>query len=364
MITDMVLSRRSVLAALAQPLFAQSAATAIPADWARYPDPATEFEVLRLTSSEYSSLLPSPPGRAIDRRSRSLLYACDRAGSWQAYLLDLRKGQSRPLARVDDLNPASLTLSSDDKGAFLAAGPELCSVGLSAVRPQELCRFRDGWTHTGRIAPTEDGTSLFFVEMRGQTSQLRRLRLPKAAPETVTERPDQILEATPNPRRATIFWLNSSGELWVAGFDGTGQRRIETPPGAVLQAHWAPDGQSIYYLLASSDSTQLNAIREQVLDSKADSLLARTSQFASFSRNVNATVFLGASRGKAAPSVLLLLRATRREFTLCEHKASDPRAVAPAFTPNSQKIVFQSDRHGRPALYMMNVEKLIEKTDS
>lgn len=224
--------------------------------------------------------------------------------------------------------------------------------------------MRDGWSPAGCLAPTEDGTSLFYVETRGDTSQLRRLKLPKAAPETVTERPGKILEATPNPRRATILWLNSSGELWVAGFDGAGQRKIDTPPGAVLQAHWAPDGQSILYLLASSDTTQLNAIREQVLDSKADSLLARTSQFASFSRNANATVFLGASRSKASPAVLVLLRATRREFTLCEHKASDPHTVAPLFTPNSQKIVFQSDRHGKPALYMMNVEKLIEKTDS
>lgn len=353
-----------MLAALAQPLFAQFASAPLPPEWGRYPDPATEFDVLRLTGVEHSSLLPVSPGRAVDRRSRNLLYASNRTGSWQAYLLDLGKGHSRPLALVDNMDPATLTFSADDRAALLAAGPVLSSVGTGAMRPQELCRIRDGWTRTGSLSPTDDGTSLFFVESRGETSHLRRMRLPKAAPETVLERPDAILEAQPNPRRATICWLSAGGEMWVAGFDGAGQRRIETPAGRVLQASWAPDGQSLFYLLAAADTRELNAIREQSLDARTDTLVARTSQFAAFARNANASVFLGASRSLASPTVLVLLRATRREFTLCEHKASDAHAVAPAFTPDSQKIVFQSDRHGKPALYMMNVEKLIEKTDS
>ena len=92
--------------------------------------------------------------------------------------------------------------------------------------------------------------------------------------------------------------------------------------------------------------------------------MARTSQFAAFGRNPNATVFVGASMSKASPMVLVLLRSTRREFTLCEHRASNPDIVCPRFTPNSQRLIFESDRHGKRALYMLNVEKLIEKTDS
>ena len=353
-----------MLATLAQPVFAQTGPNSLPSEWRRYADPATEFDVLRLTSPEHSSVMPLPPGRAIDRRSRSLLYASNGTGAWQAYLMELGKGQFRGLPAMEELDPVSLTFSADDKSAFLAAGPVLSSVLLASMRPQEICRVREGWTRSGCLASTEDGTSLFFVETQGQLSQLRRMRIPRSAPETVTERPGAILEATPNPRRAMIIWLSETGELWVAGFDGAGQRRVETPPGRVLQAHWSPDGQSIFYLLASTDATQLNAIREQGLDLRDDALVARTSQFAAFARNANATVFLGASRSKASPTVLVLLRATRREFTLCEHKATDPHSVAPAFTPNSQKIVFQSDRHGKPALYLMNVEKLIERTDS
>jgi oligogalacturonide lyase len=358
--------RRAFLASLAYPAWAQSKAAppAPGSEWGRYADPSTEFEVLRLTSPDYDSRLPVQPARAIDKRSRTLLYATNRTGSWQPWTIDLTNGRPKPLSAVDNLDPASLTLSSDDRQAFYATGSTLSAAPLANPGGRELAQLREGFHLSGPLAPSDDGTSLFFTETNGDTYELRRLRLPKGVPETVVEHAPGILDATPNPKRATIFWRTPAGELWLAAFDGSGKRQVETAPGRVLQAHWSPDGQSILYLFESADSTQLNAIREQGLDSRADSLIAKTSQFSAFQRNTNATVFLGASRGKASPNILILLRATRREFTLCEHKATNPAGLPLAFSPNSQRIVFQSDRHGRPALYLMNVEKLIEKTDS
>ena len=92
-------------------------------------------------------------------------------------------------------------------------------------------------------------------------------------------------------------------------------------------------------------------------------MLAKTSQFSHFGFNHDSSVFVGASRNVGAPYVLLLLRITRREFTICEHKASRPDMAAPIFSPDSQRIYFQSDRHGKPAIYCMHVEKLVEKTE-
>jgi len=48
---------------------------------------------------------------------------------------------------------------------------------------------------------------------------------------------------------------------------------------------------------------------------------------------------------------------------LCEHKASRPEQTCPIFSPDSQRIYFQSDREGKPALYCVHVEKLVEKTE-
>jgi oligogalacturonide lyase len=74
-------------------------------------------------------------------------------------------------------------------------------------------------------------------------------------------------------------------------------------------------------------------------------------------------VFIGASASKASPYVLLLVRAVKRELALAEHRASDAAMVTPLFAPNSQSVFFVSDRHGKPAIYWMNVERFVSATE-
>src|ERR1035437_6897168 len=127
--------------------------------------------------------------------------------------------------------------------------------------------------------------------------------------------------------------------------------------------NWSGDGKTILYLNFPEDRTQLNNLREFTPDTGTDKLIGKTSQFVAFGANRDASVFVGASRNVSL-AVLLLLRAGHSERTMCEHKASDAAAVAPLFSPDSQRIYFQSDRHGKPAIYSMHVEKLVEKTDA
>jgi oligogalacturonide lyase len=75
-------------------------------------------------------------------------------------------------------------------------------------------------------------------------------------------------------------------------------------------------------------------------------------------------VFAGASRSKASPYALLMLRVTQRELTLCEHRSRDAAASAIAFSPDSQRLFFQGDKEGQMAVYSMRLERLVEKTES
>jgi oligogalacturonide lyase len=135
------------------------------------------------------------------------------------------------------------------------------------------------------------------------------------------------------------------------------------PSAAVGQALWTPGGQTLLYLSTPTDPRQLTTLREYSPDDATDKLVAKTSQFASFGVNGDATVFVGASRSLASPYVLLLLRVARRELTLCEHRSSNPGAVSPVFSPDSQSIFFTSNRNGKPAIYRLHVEKFVEETD-
>jgi oligogalacturonide lyase len=362
------LTRRALLcsaAALAPVLLpAQSGrGRTLEPDWGKYPDPSTEFEVLRLSGVGYETWMPPIPARAVTRRNSEILVASTRTGSMQLHRLELANGKWKLLTEAEALNRTAATLSADDRQVFFADGNRLVATS-GGLRDQELFAAPGGSVLEGPLAPTEDGTALFFSTRSGETATLWRMRLPKAAPEKVVEESGAIVSPTPNPRRATVLWLNAAGECWTAAFDGSGRRKVESPAGRVQQAFWSPDGRELLYLLDPGVYGEAVQIRTYDIDSRTDKLVAKTSQFARFAPNANATVFLGASRSKASPSMLLMLRVTRRELTLCEHKASEPEITAPRFTFNSQRVLFESDRHGKPAIYTMSVDRLVEKTDS
>jgi oligogalacturonide lyase len=179
---------------------------------------------------------------------------------------------------------------------------------------------------------------------------------------TLAEADEPIIDPVPRPRRAAALYRRA-GALWLANFDAKQNYRLRTAEGQCGGANWSPDGRGVLYLNIPSDSHKLRNIREFTPDTNEDKAVADTTQFAAFERNSDASVFVGASGSKASPYVLLLARAVKREFTLCEHRASDPAMVSPVFSPNSQQVFFTSDRDGHPAIYSMQVEKLVEKTE-
>lgn len=334
------------------------------ADWGRYSDPSTELEILRLTRPDYSSNLPTPPGRAIARHSEFAVLSTDRSGSMQLQRVDLKSGQSRVLTSASQLHPASFALSFDDRTVYYLDGNGLFAVSMGSLRVAQLWESPLSLQSSTSLAPSEDGTSLWLA-MNSSEGALIKLRLglkPEAV--EVLRQSAPIFAPTPNPRRALVAWRCGDGSAWLCEQEGGNKRRLETPAGQVLQLVWSADGQSVLYLHDPGLQGESVSIREQEVDSRADRLIAKTSQFACFARNANASVFAGASRSKASPFALLMLRITRRELTLCEHRSRDAAASAIEFSPDSQRLFFQGDKDGRMAVYSIKLERLVEKTAS
>ncbi len=335
---------------------------ALPPERVRYLDRVTEFPVTRLTSPEHETWMPSSLGGGISRRSDAALVASSRPGRQELLWLSLETGDSRILSNAAALRPQSAALSSDDRWVVYADGDQLIALQRDSLREQLLTRISAGAALSGAIAASPDRLTFFFSESSGNRTRIKSVRLRPGPGQTLAESEEPVTELAPNPRRALIAWRSRSGAIWVGGLDGSKPRRIECPDGRVLQFHWAPDGQSILYLFEPADKSKLVEIREQQVDSRTDAFIAKTTQFACFAPNANGSAFVGASRSKASPHILLLLRSTKREFTLCEHGDSDPASCRPVFTPDSQSVVFSSTSHGKRAIYAAAVEKLIEKT--
>jgi hypothetical protein len=132
--------------------------------------------------------------------------------------------------------------------------------------------------------------------------------------------------------------------------------------GRVREPYWDVDGESILFLrdVTAPNGSVLAEIHGQSVHRGAEYFVSSTSQFACFAPNSDATVFVGASRSRAQPNVILMLRSPDREMTLCEHRSSHPAEVSPVFSPDNRRIYFGSDHEGRPAIYSVNVELLVE----
>jgi oligogalacturonide lyase len=346
-----VWSRRGILLTPVS-LWAQSRHL-FPAERVKYPDPATEFDVFRLTDPRHASLLPPSHGRIFSRRGNFLLHASDRTGVFQAFALDLRNWQIRQLTEAAGLDPRSLCLTFDERNLCYAGGASIFSVPVAGGHEKEVYKFEGEHKRGSGLATIPDLSTVLFAE---DGIRLRAVSMLKPGARTVAENKEGVFDPRPRPRRASVLYRTSSGDLWLAHLDGSRNFRLKLAESATGPAHWSPDGRTVLYL-------QSGALREHNPDSAEDRLIGPTSGYVGFSLNADASVFVGASGSKAQPFVLLMLRVVRRELALCEHKSGDPASVAPVFSLDSQRIFFQSDRHGKPALYAMQIERLIEKTE-
>jgi len=357
----------------AYPLAFQRAAAAeetprgriLPSVAVRYLDPATEFVVVRLTDPQYSALLPSGGGRVLS--SRAMLYASDATGKWEALRMDLRTHESRQLTDATALDPQSLSFQGGERGFWHFDADRLIETSIGNGKAREIYHTADGFEKTSGVSYSDDGRSAVFVEKSGAGYRLRLLDLTRGTARTLVETagvegPEEIREPLLRPKHAAVLYRLGTAP-WTVDFTGEHSRRLALAEGELLQCQWAADGHALVYLNRPADPGKLVALREFVPETGSDTWLANTSQFVRFSANADASVFTGASGSKASPYVLLLARAVKREFTLAEHRASDPRMVAPMFTPNSQSVLFQSDRHGKPAIYWMAVEKFVSETE-
>jgi oligogalacturonide lyase len=338
-----------------------------PSEWRRFADPATEFEVFRLTDPSSSSLLPPNNNRSIGRRNGFLLFASDRpdgdSTGFQAYRMELEKGEVRRLTDFKALDPGSMVLLPSERGFVCFDGPSLMMVDFSNLRAREIYRIPDGWTRPPGVSISLDSLYLAFTETRSGSSRIQLLTILSRSTRTLVETSTEISAPLIRPRRAQICYREKDTALWSVDFTGSGNRRLRTPPGRIGPALWSPRGRTLLYLHYPEDTRELNAIRELTPDENQDKIVSKTSQFVHFGCNTDTSVFVGASRNAASPHILILVRSVRRELTVCEHKASSATLTTPTFSPDSQRIYFVTDRDGKAAIYQMRVDKLVEKTE-
>ena len=356
-------SRRWFLASsLAQWGYAEVAGKGrtFPSVAARYADPATEFIVVRLTDPQFTSLLPLAGNHAMN--SRSLLYASDLSGSWQAFQMDLKTRQSKQLTEAEQLDPGSLALHPTGRAFLHFDGARLLETPFTNAKAREIYRFPAGLEKLPGVNYNDDGQNAAFIVKKAGRYQLQVLNLQRGAAVTLVESPAEIRDPLPRPRHNSLVY-SSGSEVWIIDFSGERNRRLKLAAGETPQVRWTAGGRTLQYLNHPPNPRIPTTLREYVPETDEDTHIADTTNFVRFQANADASAFVGVSGSKASPYLLLLVRNGRRELALAEHRSSSAAIVNPIFAPNSQFVVFGSDRHGKPAIYSIAMEELVSETE-
>jgi len=325
-------------------------------EFVRITDPTTETTLVRLTTLKSSAYLPAAANRFVSVKDRYLVFSSDRNGALAPFQVDLRSGAVRQLANPARLAPQSLCLDPKERWLYFLDGDQLARVDVT----KKEAKRQAPESVAGDVSAFSLGQNgVVFVVRRGNLQRLEdaggSLLLAAEVGKLCSAQPSRGGQGCLFSRELSAterqFWYSSDSS----------SRPLLLAKGSISCPFWEPDGQSVLFLRESlRNDVSLMEIHEVGLDGKSERCIAPTSQFASFSPNFDASVFVGASRSKAQPNVVLLLRSAKREMTLCQHHASSAIAVSPVFSPDARRVYFQSDEEGKPALYSVNVELLVE----
>ena len=321
-------------------------------EFVRLIDPGTENLITRLTSPASNSFLPSAAHQFVSAKERFLVFSSDRTGQVAPFRLDLRTGSLVQLANSGDIQPQSLCLDPANHTLSLLDGSTLKEIELKSKRVRVLA---ENITAFSRGPSSAD----IAVVKANQLYLLgdQNTALAQGVAGWCAVRPGGS---------GCLFGRETSAEereFWYVPLNRQQSKAMMLVKGNISSPCWSPDGKSVLFLRETQDGDVVrSAIYEVFPETCAEQHVVNTSQFASFAPNADGAVFVGASRSKAQPTVVLLLRASGRELTLCEHGSKNASRVSPVFSPDSRRVYFQSDREGKSALYSVNVESLIEPT--
>src|SRR5690606_32490126 len=205
-------------------------------------DPATEYQVTRWTEDSADSHLPIDPNRALSAGDSQLLYACNRSGNWQPYLLDLKRGESLQTGEARELRPHSLAMLRDGKDVVFLDGDAFLRNDTKRGRIRELYRSPEGWRATGHLLLAQDDRMAAVMERRENVT-----RIVFVDPGTGKSR--QVLQAEGGEllplgfhQRYGLLLLNSQHKPSLVGVPNA-PVLPDFPKGEVLQARWDRTGR-------------------------------------------------------------------------------------------------------------------------
>ncbi len=393
-------SRRAFLATATAA--AASRGTRVAAPRAPLADALTGREVERLTDPSVVHHLPGPNHRCISRNGSFLLVAAEHGGTRQFHRLDVKRERLTQITAGPPVHPYAAHLRRNDRGLYYLQGAQLVQSDLGGGGMRVLYECPQGWVLTGDLDMSASERYAAVVEMHSddlrdspnaQFEAQPRCRVvvieisarQRQGPSRVVAEERRWLGSPRfRPWRSQLLyaregpWSRVRRRLQLVGLDGSARRSLRTSRGAerTCGAYWSADGSLLRFAHYQDGAKWAASIRSLQPETGAETAYAPCSAYEWMAENADSSAIIGASRRPAGPNLYVVFPGMAREITLCEHRSSlrpypvagsdraDPHAAvpAPAISSDSSRVYFVTDWEGKPAVYRMAIDDLVETT--
>jgi oligogalacturonide lyase len=359
-------------------------------------DDLTGRPLERLTDLNVLFHFPHYHHRFLGAGNRSLILGGEADGTRQIHFHDLRRNRTTQLTGGEGTFPYSATMDEQEKELFFLQGDGLNRASLTGRGRHQVFRCPGGWRFTGHMSISEGASSAALVEIREDDYRDDPAEQVAARPQcrirvvdlagggdriAVTARAWLSHPQFRPGRRELLYAQESAGGAGAQAYWSSVDEKNPKPlrpddGGRIERPYWALGGGEVRFVHFPDETLRGATVRSINPDTGEERRIARCSAFGWLHENVDGSAYVGASKRPSGPNIYVLFPSLDREITICEHGASGkPYPVAgtgaldyscampeTAFSHDSQWVYFTSDREGRPAVYRMKVEDLVEST--
>ena len=367
-----------------------------------FEDTLTGREVERLTDPGVVHHLPGSNHRCIARNGSFVVVASELGGSRQFHRLDMRRERLTQITSGEPVHPYAAHLRRNDRGLYYLQGSRLVYSDLSGAGARVLYQCPEGWLLTGALDLSANERFAAVIEMRSEDARASpilqfeaqprcrlvlvecNLRSGRGGSRVISDERRWLSSPRFRPWRSQLLyaregpWQRVRRRLQLADLNGTERRSLRTArgPERTSSAFWSADGSLLRFVQFPDGDRWAASIRNLQPETGEETTYATCSAYDWMAENSDASTILGASRRPSGPNLYVLFPRFEREITICEHRSSlkayplagsqrsDPQAAfpAPAITRNSSHVYFATDWEGKPTLYRMAIDDLVEET--
>lgn len=356
-----------------------------------YKDPFTGKKVTRLTTPDTLNHHPYFYYKMMTNDNRYLIYASLREGYRNLYKMDLHDGTAVQLTEGAGINDFGSILTSDDRYLIFFRDKQFIKMEMDSLKEEVFYEVPVGWYGYSPSISSDD-RFLVITEMnerdmlknKGDWSTFETqwaarpncrivyIDIDKKTSRTVHEEEHCWLGhplIRPHDNNTILFCHEGPGNLidarlWLINLDGSNLRcaKPQVEPALVTHEFWLDDGSKFAFVYREANEEQKQTIRFIDPDTQKEEVLMESSRYCHFIANKDNTLIVGDGQLPEEHFIYLVDVKEKREYKLCSHGTSwgsygsnQDAHPHPAFSPDSQFIIFTSDREGIPSIYKVEL---------